>query len=83
MIDSTRKYLLKLIEELSVACTDYRFRQLVLNVAFVARDDWDRLAWSLKDAEFVHAARKHLADWYATRGTSRNAPRSNSVLIHA
>ena len=63
LIDSTRQVLVKLIEELSVACPDYRFGQLVLNLAFLARDDGDRLAWYLEDIEFVEAARKHLADW--------------------
>ena len=35
MIDPTRSELLKLIEELSEACPEYRFGQLVLNLAFL------------------------------------------------
>ncbi len=83
MIDSTRQELLKLIEELSAACPEYRFGQLVLNLAFLAREDGDRLAWDIEDAEFVEAARKHLADWRATHGESGDAPRSNPVLTQA
>ena len=83
MIDSTRQELLKLLEELSAACPEYRFGQLVLNLAFLAREDGDRRAWDLEDAEYVEAARKHLADWYATHGSPDNAPRSNTVLTQA
>lgn len=79
MISSTRLELLKLIEELSEACPDYRFGQLVLNLAFLAREDGDRLAWDLEDAEFVEAARKHLADWYSSHGKVEHASQSNAV----
>jgi hypothetical protein len=78
MIDPTRSELIGLIEELSVACPEYRFGQLVLNLASLAREDGDRLAWRVEDVEFVEAARKHLADWYAGRGKSDEAPRSSS-----
>ena len=65
MIDSTRSQLIELIEKLSVACPEYRFGQLVLNLAFLARDDGDSKVWHIEDAEFVEATRKHLADWRA------------------
>jgi hypothetical protein len=83
MIDSTRQELLKLIEELSAACPEYRFGQLVLNLAFLAREDGDRQAWDLEDTEFVEAARKHLADWYASHGISDTVDPSNTVLVEA
>ncbi len=79
MFGSTRHELLKLIEELSAACPEYRFGQLVLNLAFLAREDGDRLAWDLKDAEFVEAARKHLADWYTSHGKFENVSQSSPV----
>jgi hypothetical protein len=77
MIDPTRRELLKLIEELSAACPEYRFGQLVLNLAFMAREDGDRLAWHVEDAEFVEAARKHLADWYASHDKADDPARPN------
>ena len=83
MIDPTRRELLRLIEELSAACPEYRFGQLVLNLAFMAREDGDRLAWNLEDAEFVAAARKHLVDWYASHGKSDDALQSNQALAKA
>ena len=83
MIDPTRRELLNLIEELSAACPDYRFGQLVLNLAFLAHEDGDRLAWHVEDAEFVEAARKHLADWYASHGQSADASRPDPALAPA
>jgi hypothetical protein len=64
MIDPTRRELLRLIEELSEACPEYRLGQMILNLASLAREDGDRFAWDVEDAELVEAARKHLADWY-------------------
>ena len=62
MIDATRRELLRLIEEISAEYPDYRFGQLVLNLAFMARENGDNFVWSLEDNEFIAAARKHLAD---------------------
>jgi hypothetical protein len=81
MIDPTRRELIRLIEELSVACPEYRFGQLVLNLASLAREDGDRLAWQVEDAEFVEAARKHLADWNAGHGKPDEATHSDPSLI--
>ena len=83
MIDPTRKELLALIEELSIACPEYRFGQLVLNLAFLAREDGDRQAWNVEDAEFVQAARKHLADWYASHDKSDDTTRTDPALSRA
>jgi hypothetical protein len=80
MIDPTRRELLNLIEELSAACPEYRFGQLVLNLAFMARENGDRLAWDVEDAEFVQAARKHIADWHASHVRSNVDPQPNQAL---
>lgn len=76
MINPTRQELIKLIEELSATCPEYRFGQLVLNLAFLAREDGDSRVWQIEDAEFVEAARKHLADWHAGRGSVADSSRS-------
>ena len=78
MIDPTRPELLKLIEELSAACPEYRLGQMVLNLAFLAREDGDRFAWDVEDSELVEAARKHLSDWYAHRGEGDEAARPDT-----
>ena len=56
MIDPTRRELLKLLEELSEACPEYRLGQMILNLAFLAREDGDRSAWDLEDTELIEAA---------------------------
>jgi hypothetical protein len=68
---------------LSAACPDYRFGHLVLNLACMAREDGDRQTWHIEDAEFVEAARKHLADWYARHGKPDDALPTNSALSQA
>jgi hypothetical protein len=83
MIDSTRRQLLRLLEELSETCPEYRFGQMVLNLAFLARENGDGMAWDVEDAEFVEAARKHLADWHASHDTHDAAVRPDSALAEA
>jgi hypothetical protein len=75
MIDPVRRELLQLIEELSVACPEYRFGQLVLNLAFLAREDGDSRAWDIEDPEFIEAAKKHLTDWNSRQRTVGEATR--------
>ena len=76
MIDPTRKELIRLIEELSDECPEYRFGQLVMNLAFLAREDGDSHAWHIEDVEFVEAARKHLTDW-----RQRHAPHTEAFSL--
>jgi hypothetical protein len=64
--------LLQLIEELNVACPDYRFGELVHNLAFLARECGDQQAWHIDDPELVEAARKHLSDWNARLGKAED-----------
>ena len=80
MMNPTRRELLKLIEELSATCPEYRFGQLVLNLAFLAREDGDRQAWDVEDPEFIEAARKHLADWYSTHARPDEVLRPDPTL---
>jgi hypothetical protein len=83
MISSTRRELLKLLEELSETCPEYRFGQMVLNLAFLARDNGDSMAWHVEDEEFVEAARKHLADWRASHDRLDSATRPDQTLAKA
>lgn len=83
MIDPTRQELLKLVEELSAACPEYRFGQLVLNLAFMAREGGDLQAWHIEDEEFVEAARKHLADWSVSHGKPDETSNPDPVLARA
>jgi hypothetical protein len=63
MIDPTRRNVLRALEELSEACPEYRFGQMIANLAFLARGDAEGALWNLEDEELLAAAQKHLADW--------------------
>jgi hypothetical protein len=63
MIETTRKNVLQLLEELSEACPEYRFGQMIANLAMLARGDAEGAVWDMEDDELLAAARKHLADW--------------------
>jgi hypothetical protein len=63
MIEPTRKDVLQILEELSEACPDYRFGQMIANLAMLARGDDEGAIWDMEDDELIAAARKHLEDW--------------------
>jgi hypothetical protein len=63
MIDSKRREVLRALEELSEVCPDYRFGQMIANLAFLARGDAEGAVWDMEDEELLAAAQKHLADW--------------------
>jgi hypothetical protein len=63
MIDSARKEVLGVLQELSQACPEYRFGQMIANLAMLARGDAEGAVWEIEDEELLVAARKHLADW--------------------
>ena len=69
MIDPARREVLRALEELSEACPQYRFGQMIANLAMIARGDPRRCDLGLEDEELLVAARKHLADW-----NERHAP---------
>ncbi len=83
MIDATRSELLKLIEEMSAACPDYRFGQMVLNLAFLAAEDGDQRLWDLEDRELIAAARKHLKDWYARAAAAEHASQHDPAMSNS
>jgi hypothetical protein len=65
MIAPERSHLLRALEELSEACPEYRFGQMIANLAMLARGDAEGAIWEMEDMELLAAARKHLADWNA------------------
>jgi hypothetical protein len=62
MIDPARREVLRVLEELSETCPEYRFGQMIANLAMLARGDTDGTIWQMEDEELLAAARKHLAD---------------------
>ena len=83
MIDPTRGELLSLIEELSAVCPEYRLGQMILNLAFMAREDGDRYAWDVEDDELIEAARKHLSDWHARHDDQEETSLPDSRVVQA
>jgi hypothetical protein len=79
MIDSTRRELLAQIEALSALCPEYRLGQMILNLAFLEREDGDQRLWDVEDGELIAAARKHLADWGTPRGETTQAGQPDPV----
>ncbi len=69
MIETKRKGLLRALEELSEACPEYRFGQMIANLAMLARGDAEGAIWDLEDEELLAAARKHLMDWNERHAT--------------
>ncbi len=63
MIDGVRRDVLRALEELSETCPEYRFGQMIANLAVLARGDAEGALWDLEDEELLTAARKHLSDW--------------------
>ena len=52
MINSQRQEVLRVLEELSEHCPEYRFGQMIANLAFLARGNSERAIWNLEDEEF-------------------------------
>ncbi len=67
MIDPTRKDVLRLLEELSETCPEYRFGQMIANLVMLARGDSEGAIWELEDEELLAVAQKHLNDWMQRR----------------
>ena len=63
MIDSTRLQLLEKLKELSELAPDYRFGQMICNLAHSARGGSPSDAWDAEDAELLAALDRQIADW--------------------
>jgi hypothetical protein len=83
MIDATRVELLKLIEELSAECPEYRLGQMLLNLACLAREDGDRQLWDIEDAALIAAARKHLTDWNSRHSDDGETEQEHAEVAEA
>ena len=51
--------MLRLLEELSETCPEYRFGQMIANLTMFAQGDADSIIWEIEDEELITAARKH------------------------
>ena len=76
MIDPRRSEVFRALMELSEACPEYRFGQMIANLAMLARGDDDWAIYNMEDEELLAAAWQHLADWRASHPASIAAARS-------
>ncbi|MDZ4688002.1 MAG: hypothetical protein SH850_23255 [Planctomycetaceae bacterium] len=63
MIDPTRQQLIERLVELSELAPDYRFGQMICNLAHLGRGTEVSATWDIEDAELLAAAEEHLANW--------------------
>lgn len=68
MSTSARQELLARLGELSRACPEMRFGQLVANLAVVARGTEPGAVWEMEDEELLAAVDWQLAELLARRG---------------
>jgi hypothetical protein len=61
MTNSTRQELLSVLAELSVACPEMRFGQMIANLSTLAKGLSAEGLWDAEDGELLAAARKQLA----------------------
>ena len=64
----TREEVLSRLGELSRACPEMRFGQLIANLAVVARGTEPGAVWEMEDEELLAAANWQLAELLARRG---------------
>ena len=63
----TREELLDVLRELWREMPDYRFGQMIVNLAYSAREPSNEAPWDAEDTELLAAARKILAAREETR----------------
>jgi hypothetical protein len=69
MTNSVRAELLSRLGELSRACPEMRFGQLIANLAVVARGTEPGAIWEMEDEELLAAVNWQLAELLVRRGS--------------
>ncbi len=62
MIDPVRQEILTELARLSEAAPEYRFGQMVANLAFLAAGPWNETLWDLEDADLLAAIRQQITE---------------------
>ena len=69
MMSPVRQEVLRVLAELSKVCPEVRLGQLIANLSYLARGLSNESIWDMEDEELLKAARTHLEQWQARRGT--------------
>jgi hypothetical protein len=70
MSSNARRELFSRLEELSRACPEMRFGQLIANLAVVARGTEPGAIWEMEDEELLAAVNWQLAELLSRRGSA-------------
>jgi hypothetical protein len=62
MITPSRDRILRQLERVSALTPEFRFGQLIANLAFLAKGPWDQTLWELEDDELAAALDQFLED---------------------
>jgi hypothetical protein len=79
MSDNARSDLLFRLGELSLACPEMRFGQLIANLAVVARGTEPGAVWEMEDDELLAAVNWQLAELLSRRGSQVALPGAAST----
>ncbi len=74
MSDSARAELLSRLHQLSRACPEMRFGQLIANLTVVARGTEPGAVWDMEDEELLTAVNWQLAELLSRRGSEVAEP---------
>lgn len=69
-----RNELLAVLAELSIACPELRFGQLIANLSTLAQGLTAEGLWDVEDEQLLAAAREQLAYFVTRRSSSANSP---------
>jgi len=72
MINPTRREILHELERLSETAPDFRFGQMIANLAFLAAGPWNETLWDLEDDQLLAAIRQQLSDLAARDAVAAN-----------
>jgi hypothetical protein len=75
MTNPVRDQLLQNLIELSTLAPEYRFGQMICDLAHMTGNDSPSAAWDVEDAELLKAAEQHIEHWKKIRqGALADAP---------
>lgn len=78
MISPVRQELLRVLAELSAACPEMRFGQLIANLSTLARGLSAEGLWDAEDEELLAAARQQLA-YFVERDSGTPSPSPHAL----
>ncbi len=82
MINPVRQEVLQALAEISEFAPEVRLGQLIANLSYLARGLSNESIWDMEDDELLAAARKHLVEWRARRGSHESESAGSAARIN-